>query len=233
MKEEIQFEDHFINRSNWIRAAVLGANDGILSVASIAVGVAAAGSSREILVLASLAGLVAGVFAMAAGEFVSVSSQADIENADLKREAKELEEMPELEMRELAKIYQKRGLTEDLSLQVAQQLHDHDALGAHARDELGINEIMKAQPFQAAFASGAAFTAGGILPLLVSIFLPLNHMMYYQYGFALLFLAVLGYLSARGGGSHILNAVLRIVIWGTLAMLASAFAGYIFGVNVG
>ncbi|SEF50347.1 Predicted Fe2+/Mn2+ transporter, VIT1/CCC1 family [Halpernia humi] len=233
MKEEIQFEDHFINRSNWIRAAVLGANDGILSVASIAVGVAAAGSSREILVLASLAGLVAGVFAMAAGEFVSVSSQADIENADLKREAKELEEMPELEMRELAKIYQKRGLTEDLSLQVAQQLHDHDALGAHARDELGINEIMKAQPFQAAFASGAAFTAGGILPLLVSIFIPLNHMMYYQYGFALLFLAVLGYLSARGGGSHILNAVLRIVIWGTLAMLASAFAGYIFGVNVG
>ena len=233
MKKEIQFEDHFINRSNWIRASVLGANDGILSVASIAVGVAAAGSSREILVLASLAGLVAGVFAMAAGEFVSVSSQADIENADLKREAKELEEMPELEMRELAKIYQKRGLTEDLSLQVAQQLHDHDALGAHARDELGINEIMKAQPFQAAFASGAAFTAGGILPLLVSIFLPLNHMMYYQYGFALLFLAVLGYLSARGGGSHILNAVLRIVIWGTLAMLASAFAGYIFGVNVG
>lgn len=232
MKEEIQFEDHFINRSNWIRASVLGANDGILSVASIAVGVAAAGSSREILILASLAGLVAGVFAMAAGEYVSVSSQADIEEADLKREAKELEEMPEHEMHELAKIYQKRGLTPELSLQVAQQLHDHDALGAHARDELGINEIMKAQPFQAAFASGASFTVGGILPLLVSVFLPLNHMLYYQYGFTLLFLIILGYLSARGGGSHILQSILRITIWGTLAMIASAFAGYLFGVNV-
>ncbi|MBC7556238.1 MAG: VIT family protein [Chryseobacterium sp.] len=233
MREEIEFEDHFINRSNWIRASVLGANDGILSVASIAVGVAAASSSREVLVLATLAGLVAGIFAMAAGEYVSVSSQADIEKADLKREAKELEEMPEAEMRELAKVYQKRGLTEALSLQVAQQLHDHDALGAHARDELGINEIMKAQPFQAAFASGASFTAGGILPLMVSIFLPLNHMIYYQYGFALLFLIILGYLSARGGGSHILNAIVRIVIWGTLAMIASALAGYLFGVKMG
>ena len=233
MREEIEFEDHFINRSNWIRASVLGANDGILSVASIAVGVAAASSSREVLVLATLAGLVAGIFAMAAGEYVSVSSQADIEKADLKREAIELEEMPEAEMRELAKVYQKRGLTEALSLQVAQQLHDHDALGAHARDELGINEIMKAQPFQAAFASGASFTAGGILPLMVSIFLPLNHMIYYQYGFALLFLIILGYLSARGGGSHILNAIVRIVIWGTLAMIASALVGYLFGVKMG
>ena len=233
MKEEIQFEDHFINRSNWIRASVLGANDGILSVASIAVGVAAAGSSREVLILASLAGLVAGIFAMAAGEYVSVSSQADIETADLKREAKELEEMPDHEMHELAKVYQKRGLTEELSLQVAQQLHDHDALGAHARDELGINEIMKAQPFQAALASGASFTMGGVLPLLVSIFLPLDHMIYYQYGFALVFLMILGYLSARGGGSHILNAIVRVVLWGTLAMIASATAGYLFGVNVG
>ena len=233
MREEIEFEDHFINRSNWIRASVLGANDGILSVASIAVGVAAASSGREVLVLATLAGLVAGIFAMAAGEYVSVSSQADIEKADLKREAIELEEMPEAEMRELAKVYQKRGLTEALSLQVAQQLHDHDALGAHARDELGINEIMKAQPFQAAFASGASFTAGGILPLMVSIFLPLNHMIYYQYGFALLFLIILGYLSARGGGSHILNAIVRIVIWGTLAMIASALVGYLFGVKMG
>lgn len=233
MKEEIEFEDHFINRSNWIRASVLGANDGILSVASIAVGVAAAGSSREVLVLASLAGLVAGIFAMAAGEYVSVSSQADIEEADLKREAKELEEMPEAEMRELAKVYQKRGLTEALSLEVAQQLHDHNALEAHARDELGINEIMKAQPFQASFASGASFTAGGILPLMVSIFLPLHHMLYYQYGFTLLFLMILGYLSARGGGSNIFKSIIRVTIWGTLAMIASAVAGYLFGVNVG
>ncbi|MFC6267418.1 VIT1/CCC1 transporter family protein [Frigoriflavimonas asaccharolytica] len=233
MEKEVEFEDHFINRSNWIRAAVLGANDGILSVGSIAIGVAAAGSSRENLLLATLAGLVAGVFAMAAGEYVSVSSQADIEEADLKREAKELEEMPELEMRELAKIYQKRGLTEELSMQVAQQLHDHDALGAHARDELGINEIMKAKPFEAAFASGASFVVGGVLPLLVCIFLPLEHMMYYQYGFTTIFLVILGYLSARGGGSHIMNSILRVLIWGTLAMIAAAFTGYLFGVNVG
>lgn len=232
MEEENKFEDHFINRSNWIRASVLGANDGILSVASIAVGVAAAGSSREILILASLAGLVAGVFAMAAGEYVSVSSQADIEAADLKREAKELEEMPEHEMRELAKIYERRGLTPDLAAQVAQQLHDHNALEAHARDELGINEIMKAQPFQAAFASGASFVAGGVLPLLVSIFLPLQNMIYYQYGFTIIFLVILGYLSARGGGSHVWSSVLRITLWGTLAMVASAFVGYLFGVNV-
>lgn len=232
MEKEIQFEDHFINRSNWIRASVLGANDGILSVASIAIGVAAAGSSKEVLVLASLAGLVAGVFAMAAGEYVSVSSQADIEAADLKREAKELEEMPEHEMRELAKIYQRRGLTEELSLQVAQQLHDHNALEAHARDELGINEIMKAQPFQAAFASGASFIAGGILPLLVSIFLPLDNMLYFQYGFTIIFLVILGYLSALGGGSHILSSVVRVTVWGTLAMIAAAFTGYLFGVNI-
>ncbi|WP_027377959.1 VIT1/CCC1 transporter family protein [Kaistella palustris] len=232
MENEIQFEDHFINRSNWIRAAVLGANDGILSVASIAVGVSAAGSSKDVLVLASLAGLVAGVFAMAAGEYVSVSSQADIEAADLKREAKELEEMPEHEMHELAKIYVKRGLTPELALQVAEQLHEHNALEAHARDELGINEIMKAQPLQAALASGASFIAGGILPLMVSIFLPIDHMMYYQYGFTILFLIILGYLSARGGGSHILDSVVRVTVWGTLAMLASALTGYLFGVNV-
>lgn len=226
-------EAHYINRSNWIRAAVLGANDGILSVASIAVGVAAADSSREVLILASLAGLVAGVFAMAAGEYVSVSSQADIETADLRREAAELEAMPEDELHELAAIYEERGLTPALALEVAAQLHAHDALGAHARDELGINEIMKAQPLQAALASGGAFIAGGILPLLVSIFFPLRHMMYYQYAFTLLFLCLLGFISARGGGSHIRTAVLRVTIWGTLAMAAAAFTGYLFGVNVG
>lgn len=232
MEKEIQFEEHFINRSNWIRASVLGANDGILSVASIAVGVAAANATLEVLILATSAGLVAGVFAMAAGEYVSVSSQADIESADLAREAKELEEMPELEMRELAKIYQKRGLTKELSLEVAQQLHDHDALGAHARDELGINEIMKAQPFQAAFASGASFVVGGLLPLLVCIFLPLKDMLYYQYGFTIFFLVILGYFSARAGGANIIKSVLRVTIWGTLAMLAAALTGYLFGVQV-
>ncbi len=232
MEKKIQFEEHFINRSNWIRASVLGANDGILSVASIAVGVAAANATLEVLILATSAGLVAGVFAMAAGEYVSVSSQADIESADLAREAKELEEMPELEMRELAKIYQKRGLTKELSLEVAQQLHDHDALGAHARDELGINEIMKAQPFQAAFASGASFVVGGLLPLLVCIFLPLKDMLYYQYGFTIFFLVILGYFSARAGGANTIKSVLRVTIWGTLAMLAAALTGYLFGVQV-
>jgi VIT1/CCC1 family predicted Fe2+/Mn2+ transporter len=232
MEKELKLEDHYINRSNWIRAAVLGANDGIVSVASISIGVAAAGSSRENLILATLAGLVAGVFAMAAGEYVSVSSQMDIENADLKREAKEIEEMPEQELLELAKIYQKRGLTEELSMQVAVQLHEHNALEAHARDELGINEVMKAQPFQAAFASGAAFVAGGVLPLMVSLFLPLKNMMYSQYGFTILFLIILGYLSARGGGSHILTSIFRVTIWGTLAMVAAAFTGYLFGVNI-
>ena len=232
MEKEIQFEEHFINRSNWIRASVLGANDGILSVASIAVGVAAANATLDVLILATSAGLVAGVFAMAAGEYVSVSSQADIESADLAREAKELEEMPELEMRELAKIYQKRGLTKELSLEVAQQLHDHDALGAHARDELGINEIMKAQPFQAAFASGASFVVGGLLPLLVCIFLPLKDMLYYQYGFTIFFLVILGYFSARAGGANTIKSVLRVTIWGTLAMLAAALTGYLFGVQV-
>lgn len=232
MEKEIQFEEHFINRSNWIRASVLGANDGILSVASIAVGVAAANATLDVLILATSAGLVAGVFAMAAGEYVSVSSQSDIESADLAREAKELEEMPEVEMRELAKIYQKRGLTKELSLEVAQQLHDHDALGAHARDELGINEIMKAQPFQAAFASGASFVVGGLLPLLVCIFLPLKDMLYYQYGFTIFFLVILGYFSARAGGANMTKSVLRVTIWGTLAMLAAALTGYLFGVQV-
>lgn len=232
MNKDINSEEHFINRSNWIRAAVLGANDGILSVASIAIGVAAANTSRNILILACLAGLVAGIFAMAAGEYVSVSSQADIEHADLMREAQEIEEMPEMEMRELAKIYEKRGITHELSLEVAAQLHAHNALEAHARDELGINEIMKAKPFQAALASGASFTAGGILPLLVSIFLPLANMVYYQYAFTIVFLVLLGFLSARGGGSNVLKSMLRVSIWGTVAMIASAATGYLFGVNL-
>lgn len=232
MEKQAGFESHFINRSNWIRAAVLGANDGILSVASISVGVAAASSSRETLILASLAGLVGGIFAMAAGEYVSVSSQSDIEAADLKREAKELEDMPEEELKELAAIYESRGLTPQLALQVAEQLHTHNALEAHARDELGINEMTRANPLQAAIASGASFVTGGILPLLVSIFMPLSQMVYYQYGFALLFLGILGYISSRGGGAAVSKGVFRVIIWGTLAMLAAAFTGYLFGVNV-
>ena len=162
-----QFEDHYVNRSNWIRAAVLGANDGILSVSSIAVGVASATGKVEPIAIASLAGLVAGALSMAAGEYVSVSSQADIEAADLEREAKELQEMPELEERELAKIYVRRGLKPQTAAEVARQLHEHDALAAHARDELGINEFTAARPLQAAGASALSFIIGGLLPLLL------------------------------------------------------------------
>lgn len=223
---------HFVNRSNWLRAAVLGANDGILSTASIAIGVAAASATREPVVLATLAGLVAGALSMAAGEYVSVSSQTDIEKADIEREKKELEDMPELELERLAGIYETRGLKKETALQVAKELTEYDALGAHMRDELGMNEITKANPIQAALASGAAFTAGGLLPLIVAIFLPLSRIEYSLYAFAILFLMILGATSARTGGAGIWKAVIRITFWGTIAMGISAAVGYLFGVAV-
>ena len=161
-------EEHYLIRSGWLRASILGANDGILSTASIIIGVAAASSTREPIVLAGVAGLVAGALSMAAGEYVSVSSQTDIETSDLEREKRELKEMPEAELKELADIYEDRGLTPELSVEVARQLTEHDALGAHARDELGINSSTRARPMQAAFASGAAFIFGGILPVLAA-----------------------------------------------------------------
>jgi len=225
-------DKHYIHKSNWLRAAVLGANDGILSTASIAVGVAAASSSREPIVLATLAGLVAGALSMAAGEYVSVSSQTDIEEADIAREKLELAEMPEIELQRLADIYESRGLKKETALIVAKELTEHDALGAHVRDELGINDISQAKPMQAAFASGAAFTFGGILPFLVTLFLPLNHMEYTLYVFTILFLAILGALAAKTGGSSIWKAVARITFWGTVAMGLTAFVGYLFGVNL-
>jgi VIT1/CCC1 family predicted Fe2+/Mn2+ transporter len=225
-------DNHYINRSNWLRAAVLGANDGILSTASLAIGVAAASDLREPIVLATLAGLVAGALSMAAGEYVSVSSQTDIETADIAREKIELAETPELELQRLAEIYEHRGLKKETALSVAKELTAHDALGAHVRDELGINDISKANPIQAAFASGAAFTVGGILPLTVAIFLPLAQMEYYLYGFAILFLIVLGSASAKTGGSSILKAVVRITFWGTVAMGLTALVGYLFGVSL-
>ncbi|MBP1637460.1 MAG: hypothetical protein H6Q18_249 [Bacteroidetes bacterium] len=223
--------NHYVHRSNWLRAAVLGANDGILSVASISVGVAAASHDRQAIVLAALAGLVAGALSMAAGEYVSVSSQTDLEKADIKREEEELREMPELELQRLALIYEERGLTAETALKVAQELTEHDALAAHVRDELGINDVTQAKPFQAALASGTSFTFGAILPLLVAIFLPVAQMEYYQYAFALVFLIVLGAFSARTGGAEVKNAVLRITFWGTIAMVLSAGVGYLFGVN--
>ena len=225
-------DSHFIHRSNWLRAAVLGANDGIISVSSLAIGVAAASKSVEPIVLATVAALVAGALSMAAGEYVSVSSQTDIEKADIEREQKELEEMPEEELKMLAQIYEKRGLKKETAMTVALELTQHDALGAHIRDELGINEISQAHPIQAALASGSSFIAGGVLPLLVVLFAPLKGMEYWLYGFTIISLVLLGALAAKTGGSSIMKAVLRVTIWGTIAMGLSAFVGSLFGVNV-
>lgn len=223
---------HYVNRSNWVRAAVLGANDGILSVASLAIGVAVASSTREPIILASFAGLIAGALSMAAGEYISVSSQLDIEKSDLEREKKTLQQAPEAELQELAKIYEERGLDEETALEVAKQLTAHDALGAHARDELGINDVSETNPLQAAFASGLAFIAGGVLPLLVCVFSPLKQMMYYQYGFSIIFLILLGAVAAKAGGSSVYKAIARITSWGTIAMGLTAIIGRFFDVNL-
>lgn len=225
-------DSHYIHRSNWLRAAVLGANDGIISISSLAIGVAAASSAREPIVLATVAGLVAGALSMAAGEYVSVSSQTDTEKADIEREKQELKDMPKDEMNMLAQIYERRGLKKETAMQVAIEMTEHDALGTHIRDELGINEISQANPIQAALASGASFTIGGVLPLLVVLFAPVNVIEYCLYGFTIIFLIILGTLSAKTGGSSIIRAVIRITIWGTLAMGLSALVGYVFGVKV-
>jgi VIT1/CCC1 family predicted Fe2+/Mn2+ transporter len=228
----VESENHFVKRSGWLRASVLGANDGILSTTSLAIGVAAASVARDPIILATLAGLVAGALSMAAGEYVSVSSQLDVETADLKREKNELASTPEIELDELSKIYEKRGLTSDLAIEVAKQLTAHNALEAHARYELGLNEISRAKPLQAAFASAASFLVGGILPLLISIFAPLSQLIYFQYGFSILFLALSGTIAAKVGGSIIIKSVLRICVWGTIAMAMSALIGYLFGVSI-
>ncbi len=225
-------DSHYIHRSNWLRAAVLGANDGIISVSSLAIGIAAASSTREPIVLATVAGLVAGALSMAAGEYVSVSSQMDTEKADIEREAMELKEMPEEELAILAQIYEKRGLKKETALQVAQELTEKDALAAHVRDELGINEVTQANPIQAALASGAAFTVGGLMPLFAVLFAPMKGIEYWLYTFTILFLMILGSIAAKTGGSSMKKAVFRITIWGTIAMGLSALVGYIFGVNV-
>ncbi|MFT4838757.1 MAG: VIT1/CCC1 family predicted Fe2+/Mn2+ transporter [Nonlabens sp.] len=225
-------EKHYMNRSGWLRAGVLGANDGILSTASIIIGVAAASSARDPVLLAGVAGLVAGALSMAAGEYVSVSSQTDVEKSDLAREKQELIDTPEEELLELAKIYEGRGLKTETALEVARQLTAHNALKAHARDELGIHEMTEAKPLQAALSSGVAFTVGGFLPVLVAFLAPLKGMEYIQYAFAILFLAVLGIVAARAGGSNPIKAVLRITFWGTLAMGLTALIGHLFQVNI-
>ena len=210
----------------------MGANDGILSTTSLAIGVAAASVARDPIILATLAGVVAGALSMAAGEYVSVSSQLDVENADLKRETNELADIPEIELTELSKIYETRGLTPELALEVAKQLTVHNALEAHARDELGITEISQAKPLQAAFVSAASFLIGGVFPLLIAFIAPLKQMIIFQYGFSILFLALSGAIAARIGGSIISKSIIRICIWGTIAMILSALIGYLFGVSI-
>lgn len=231
--EATEQEKHYTNRSGWLRAAVLGANDGILSTTSLVIGVAAASSTRAPILVAALAGLVAGALSMASGEYVSVSSQADVEAADLKREQVELDTMPDMEMEELAKLYQERGLDKDLSIQVAKQMMANDALKAHARDELGINEITQPKPLQAALASGASFITGGILPVLVSFLAPLSYMVVLQYSLAVVFLALSGAVASKAGGSDIWKGILRITFWGTIAMGITALVGYLFGARMG
>ncbi|MDA0973423.1 MAG: VIT family protein [Bacteroidetes bacterium] len=222
-------ENHYVTRSGWLRASVLGANDGILSTASLIIGVAAASSARDPIIIAGMAGLVAGALSMAAGEYVSVSSQADLENADIEREKRELRDMHEMELRELATVYEKRGLDKELAKEVAIQLTEHNALEAHARDELGINEMTEAKPMQAALASGSSFLFGGSLPLLLAVIGSMEYMVYLQYAFATVFLAVLGIVAARTGGSNKLKAVIRITFWGTVAMGITALIGHYFG----
>ena len=222
-------ESHRNQRIGWLRAAVLGANDGIVSTASLMVGVAAANVARGELLLAGVAGLVAGAMSMAAGEYVSVSSQADTEQADLTRERAELKTQPEHEHQELAAIYVKRGLAPELAVQVARQLMAHDALGAHARDELGISEALSANPVQAAFTSAATFAVGAALPLLAALAAPATLLVPVVAGTSLLVLTALGALAARTGGAPVLRASLRVVFWGALAMGLTAGVGKLFG----
>jgi VIT1/CCC1 family predicted Fe2+/Mn2+ transporter len=223
-------EFHRSHRIGWLRAAVLGANDGIVSTASLIIGVAAANSSHDTIILTGIAGLVSGAMSMAAGEYVSVSSQADTESADLVREREELATQPEHELEELTGIYTKRGLTHDLAKQVATQLTAHDALAAHARDELGIIEAMNARPVQAALASAGTFAVGAALPLVVVFFAPSTMLVPLIASMSLAFLALLGGLAAKAGGANIWLGTARVAFWGALAMAATAAVGSLFGV---
>ena len=225
-------EHHAIHRVGWLRAAVLGANDGILSTASLLIGIAAATADKGPLLVAGVAALVAGAMSMAAGEYVSVSSQSDTEKADLAIEAQALEEVPQEELIELAQIYESRGLDSALALQVAEQLTAHDALGAHARDELGISDVTPARPIQAALYSAISFAAGSSLPLMAVILSPLEFIPLLVALSSLLSLALLGYLSAHMGGARKVQAIIRIVFWGAAAMTVTHLIGAWFGTVV-
>jgi len=224
-----QFERHYINRIGWLRAAVLGANDGIVSLSSLLVGIAATHVSRNQAVIVGVAGLVGGAMSMAAGEFVSVSSQADSERSDLERERRELESNEPAERAELAGIYVQRGLTPALASQVSVALMQHDALAAHARDELGLSAMHRARPLQAALASASSFACGALLPLLVVLTSPARTIIPTIAGSSLLFLALLGALAARAGGAPMGAAALRVTFWGALAMAVTALVGSAFG----
>ena len=225
-------EHHFTHRTGWLRAAVLGANDGIVSTASLILGVAAAESSRGSVLVAGMAGMVAGAMSMAAGEYVSVSSQSDTERADLNRERAELAAPGNAEHAELAAIYAARGLDAELANQVATQLMAKDALGAHARDELGISDTLSARPVQAALASAATFAVGAAMPLLLVLVVPRSALIWTVSGSSLFFLALLGSLAARAGGSPVWRSVARVTFWGALAMALTAGVGALFGATV-
>lgn len=225
-------ENHLVDRIGWLRAAVLGANDGIVSTASLIVGVAAASAKSSDILIAGVAGLVAGAMSMAAGEYVSVSSQSDTERADLARESKELTDDLDFEREELAQIYVKRGVDHDLAVRVADQLMAKDALGAHARDELGISEITTARPVQAAFTSAATFAIGAAMPLLMVLISPVSYLIPVVTAASLAFLALLGAIGAQAGGADILRATARVTFWGALAMALTAGIGALFGTVV-
>jgi VIT1/CCC1 family predicted Fe2+/Mn2+ transporter len=225
----LHIENHLVSRVGWLRAAVLGANDGIVSTASLIIGVATANATTANVLVAGVAGLVAGAMSMAAGEYVSVSSQSDTELADLARERKELANQPEFERQELAQIYVDRGIEPQLALQVADQLMAKDALGAHARDELGISETTAARPILAALASAAAFSVGAIMPLAMVMLSPPPRLVAVVSVASLLFLAVLGAIGARAGGANVTKATIRVTFWGALAMALTAGIGAIFG----
>lgn len=225
-------ERHKTERVGWLRAAVLGANDGIVSTASLVIGVAAAGADRQAILISGMAGLVAGAMSMAAGEYVSVKSQADTEKADLARERQELAVDDEGERMELAGIYVQRGLKPDLAREVADQLMAHDALGAHARDELGISEELKARPVQAAVFSAVSFAVGAALPLLIAVMFHGTLTVPLVAAGSLVFLAVLGAVAARAGGANALIGAVRVMFWGAIAMAATALVGSLFGTTV-
>jgi VIT1/CCC1 family predicted Fe2+/Mn2+ transporter len=229
----LHIEAHVIDRIGWLRASILGANDGIVSTASLIAGVAAAGASQSSILVTGIAGLVAGAMSMAAGEYVSVSSQGDAEKADIARETAELETQPEFEREELIGIYEKRGLDRDLAEKVADKLMASNALEAHLRDELGLTSEMSARPIQAALASAAAFAAGAALPLILVPLFPGPSLTWIVSGASLLFLAILGVVGAKAGGAPVGKGVLRVTFWGAVAMAATAAIGSLFGTTVG